>query len=1079
MSPVAAPRASRSAHGATPLAFLARRGPAPRQLRLPGTPHRGGTRMFFRSRSTPRPAFPRLRQAVWLCVGLWTALVGAAVCLRLAEGRAGTEQAAVTIARANFDKDQVLRLWAAKCGGVYVPVGEYAQPSLQLEHVPDRDVTVAGGRRLTLVDPANLVGQLATEFPELYGTTGHVTSLHPRRPENAPDAWERGALARLAGGAGEVVEVSDLAGAPHLRLMRPMATRTECLKCHADQADHVGQAIGGVSVSVPLAPLQAAQRRHDAHSLWILGGLWLLGCGGILFAGRLVGQQIARRRQAAADLQRAHDLLQQEHDVYRDGPVVALQCHAEDLSVERISSNVAQVLGYEAALFAAGTVTLATVVHADDLARVAAAVHGGGQASDDVLAGRPVRLCHRNGRDVWALANFAGGERGTDGITRVRGYLIDVTGWHQAESALHESEDRLDLALQGAELGVWDWDTVTNQVVYDERFAHILGYELSELDRSLEAWSSRVHPEDYPAVVRALEAHLTGQTPIYQTEHRLRTKAGGWRWVLDTGKVIARDPAGRPLRAVGVHMDITARRNAANEREEALERFRALIDNLDSGVLVLSADRRIVQANQPFCDLLGLGNPAALTGQEARKVAGIVAGLFVSPGDFLARVEDSIKAGRLETGGELVMKDGRNIERDYVPIRVRDRLVGHLVVLRDVTRRKRLERESVRQERLAAVGQLSAGIAHDFNNILCSVMGFTELLQTTPDMPAHAQPHLDRIYRSSRRAATLVRQILDFSQRTVRNVQRVDLAECVAETVAFLQASLPEKIRIVQDTAPGLYLVDAEPAQIQQMITNLAINARDAMPGGGELRLNLRRGTADDPDAICALCDEPLAGNWLRLDVADTGTGIPAEVLPRIFEPFFTTKKVGEGTGLGLPQAAGIAAQHGGHIVARSEPGRGTSFTILMPPASTSAPAPLRERSALAHGDGRSVLLVEDEPSVREAIGAMLRHLDYRVTAAASGSEALARFGRPDATFDLVLTDVVMPDLDGEALCARLGELDPAVRIVAMSGYPLGARGDGLLERGVLAWVQKPISIDQLAAVVADALTRSAGVPAG
>ncbi len=1032
------------------------------------------------TRPESAPASRLLRRIVWLCVLLWTVILGAAAYLHGVDSRAATRQAALTIAEANFAKDQVLRLWAARHGGVYVSIGEQCRPSPWLDHVPERDLTSTGGRQLTLVDPANLVRQLSAEFPELYGITGHVTSSHPLRPENAPDSWEARALRRLAAGDAEVAEFTQLDGAPHLRLMRPMTARDECLGCHSEQSTRLGQTIGGVSVSVPLAPLQAAERRQEARVLWVLGALWLLGGGGIVLAGHLVGLQMGRRRQVVEELRRAHELLQREHAMYRDGPVVVLQCREQEgLPVEHITANVAQVLGYEAAMFLDGAMTLAGIVHADDLARVTAAVRDDDTARDDGLDAGPVRLRHRDGRTVWALAQFAAGQPGVDGIRRARGYLIDVTGWHEAESALRESEDRLELALDGAGLGVWDWDIVSNRVVFDERFVRMLGHEPGELDDLLATWSSRIHPDDVAMVNRALDDHLAGRTPGYRTEHRLRAKDGSWLWILDSGRVIARDAEGRPLRAVGVHLDISARRNAEHGREEALERFTALIDNLHSGVMVLSADRRIVQANRPFCDMFGLGESSGLIGEEARHTATVVAQQMVSPEGFLALVENSVSAGRLETGVEIATKDGRLIERDYVPIRIDDRLVGHLSVLHDVTSRRRLEREAVRQERLAAVGQLAAGIAHDFNNILCSIMGFTELLQTTPGLPDSAQPHLGRIAKSSRRAATLVRQIVDFSGRTVQQAQRVDFDECVNETVGFLRASLPENIRIEHEVAPGSYPLDAEPAQLKQMITNLAINARDAMPGGGRLRLRLWRGPADDPEALCMLCGQQVTGSWLRLDMADTGTGIAPEVLPRIFEPFFTTKKVGEGTGLGLPQAVGIAAQHGGHILVTSQPGRGSVFTILLPPAEVQEQAVTSKRPLPQSGQGQNVLLVEDEPGVREALAAMLGHLNYRVTLAASGGEALARFARPGARFDLVLTDVVMPDLDGETLCDQLLRLDPAAHIVAMSGYPLGERGEELLERGVLAWVQKPISIEQLAAVVATSLVRSPKVRVG
>jgi CheY-like chemotaxis protein len=251
------------------------------------------------------------------------------------------------------------------------------------------------------------------------------------------------------------------------------------------------------------------------------------------------------------------------------------------------------------------------------------------------------------------------------------------------------------------------------------------------------------------------------------------------------------------------------------------------------------------------------------------------------------------------------------------------------------------------------------------------------------------------------------------------------------------------------------------------MITNLAINARDAMNGDGELSLHLSVGAPSEDETNCSVCGQPIDGTWFKLEVGDSGTGMPPEVLARVFEPFFTTKRVGEGTGLGVPQASGIAAQSGGHMIVRSTVGQGTTFTVFLPPATATTADVAPATPPLARGRDQLILLVEDEESVRDAITAMLQHLGYRVLGAASGREALDIFARPDVHPDLVLTDVVMPDLDGEGLCAQLRLLSPDVKIVAMSGYPLGSRGAGLLELGAVAWVQKPMAIEQLAQVVA------------
>ncbi len=1013
------------------------------------------------------PVRHRLVRLSWLATVTWTVFLATALSLRIRENHADTRQAALTVAQTHFNKDQVFRLWAAERGGVYVPVDEHVQPSPSLKHVADRDITVTGGHRLTLLDPANLVKQLAADYPELYGVTGHVTSLAPLSVANAPDAWERRALGILAAGGGEVAEFVTEDNNEQLRLMRPMVTREACIKCHPDQAGSMGRTLGGVSVTVPMAPLLVAEQRADLRAGLVLGGMWVAGLAVIMLVTRLLGQQVRRRREAVRDLQRAHDLLQQESDVYRSGPVVVFRCRdADGWPVERISENVQHLLGYSPAEFTDGMATLATVVRPDDLQRLVADARV--EQGTGALSDRPYCFVHRDGHEVWVLANVIAQEG--DGEAWLQGYFVDISGREMAEAALRESEERFELALQAAELGVWDWDIPSGRIVFNARWAEMLGHELAEIPQSLAAWSDRLHPDDIAGVTAILDAHLAGETALYQAEYRLRAKDGSWVWIMDTGKVMSRDAEGRPLRALGLHQDVTARKNAEGARESALERFRTLIESLQMGILVETAERRIIQANRTFCELFGIPDPAILLGMDCADAARGAAMLFVDPEAFGVRVAEIMAAGDVVVNEEMTLKDGRIFERDYVPVNLQGVFLGNMWIYRDVTRRKRMEKESVQQERLAAVGQLSAGIAHDFNNILTSIMGFTELLQSSPETPEAMQVNLRRIGDSSRRAALLVRQILDFSQKTIRHVQIMDLEACVRDAVGFLRATLPESIRMEFVVEPGAYTVEAEPAQIHQMITNLAINARDAMPGGGDLRLHLSTGTPARADTNCSVCGQPVEGTWFKLAVTDTGSGMPPELLARVFEPFFTTKRIGEGTGLGLPQAAGIAAQSGGHMVVTSTVGVGTTFTVFLPPAKAAAPEAAPAKAELTRGRGESVLLVEDEDSVREAIAAMLQHLGYRVLAAASGREALDIFALPEVNPDLVLTDVVMPDLDGEGLCAQLRALRPDVTIIAMSGYPLGSRGAGLLELGAVAWVQKPMAIEQLAEVVAGVL---------
>ena len=380
------------------------------------------------------------------------------------------------------------------------------------------------------------------------------------------------------------------------------------------------------------------------------------------------------------------------------------------------------------------------------------------------------------------------------------------------------------------------------------------------------------------------------------------------------------------------------------------------------------------------------------------------------------------------------------------------------------------QEQVVRQERLAAVGQLAAGIAHDFNNILTAIIGYAEILDLRAEnLSSTDRKHINIIIKQGERAAHLIRQILDFSRKSIRQPRSLDLGDFLQNTHIFLQRIIPETIRLRLQIGSDPFLIEADPTQLQQLLTNLAVNARDVMPEGGliEFRLSSFSLEVGEPPP----CPYLPPGKWVCLAVSDTGRGIPTEILPRIFEPFFTTKDVGQGTGLGLAQVYGIVKQHEGFIDVESQVGAGTTFTVYFPssPVTTTRSVPLIVPK-LPQGQGGVVLVVEDEPVVLEVVTTLLESLNYQVLSAVNGQEALRIYRANQARIAVVLTDLVMPELDGVGLLRALQAEYPAVKVIFMSGYPKREPVVEMLAHADIGWVQKPPGLMSLAEALHRAL---------
>jgi signal transduction histidine kinase/DNA-binding LacI/PurR family transcriptional regulator/ActR/RegA family two-component response regulator len=394
---------------------------------------------------------------------------------------------------------------------------------------------------------------------------------------------------------------------------------------------------------------------------------------------------------------------------------------------------------------------------------------------------------------------------------------------------------------------------------------------------------------------------------------------------------------------------------------------------------------------------------------------------------------------------------------------------GWVLVLRDVTQEHETQKRIQQQERLAAVGQMAGGIAHDFNNMLTTIMLYAQRPLRKHELNEDLKKSLNTILKESKQAANLVQQILDFSRRSPIETSPVDLGPFIKETVRVLQRTIPENISLYMEIDPEAYVVESDPTRIQQVLMNLVVNARDAMPEGGTLRIKLSKvqvAESDDPPVVGMV-----PGDWFCLSVSDTGTGIRQEILPHIFEPFFTTKETGKGTGLGLAQVYGIVRQHKGQISVETEIDIGSTFRVYLPMCEVEK-EPLAQDGIFAtipQGKGETILLVEDNEKMREVGQHILEDLGYQVLAAANGREALEIY-KTNGDIDLLFTDVVMPEVGGAALLRELRQMGSEVKAVAVTGHIIAEDMDHLKQAGVASVIHKPYDVDILADVIREAL---------
>ncbi len=512
------------------------------------------------------------------------------------------------------------------------------------------------------------------------------------------------------------------------------------------------------------------------------------------------------------------------------------------------------------------------------------------------------------------------------------------------------------------------------------------------------------------------------------------------------------------------------------DRQRAEQRNQLQANALEAaanGILITDRIGKILFANHAFC---------AMTGYPLEEVLGRNPRILKSdqhdPG-FYRNLWQTILSGRVWRS-EIInrRKDGTlyTEENTITPVRTSSGEITHFIsVQEDITKRRNLEEQLRQAQKMESVGHLAGGVAHDFNNILTIIQGHASLLLSDPSIPDAVKESADQIAQAAERATGLIRQLLAFSRKQVMQSRTLDLNAVVSQMTKMLRRILGEDISLQVTFSIGQASIRADPGMMEQVLLNLAVNARDAMPRGGRLVITTTAETIDD--ACVQSNPRAVAGDYVCLTVRDDGCGIAPEILPRIFEPFFTTKDIGKGSGLGLATVYGIVQQHAGWITVQSEVGRGTAFQIFLP----AIPVPITETAQVAEtparGGTETILLVEDEDFVRSLVCSTLERFGYTVVEASSGPGAWEAWRQRGGRFDLVITDIVMPGhMSGHELAGKLRAESPALPILYTSGYDPKTAGQDIELRDGVNFLQKPYSVHKLLQTIREAIDQRASV---
>jgi PAS domain S-box-containing protein len=653
--------------------------------------------------------------------------------------------------------------------------------------------------------------------------------------------------------------------------------------------------------------------------------------------------------------------------------------------------------------------------------------------------------------------------RDRQGNTRTSMVVRDVTERRRAEKAARVSTDRQSLILQSLPIVFYtsrpSEDLATTWI--NEQVEQLTGFTPNYFVEDPMFWSKRIHPDDRDRAIKEYDLMLqNGRVAI---EYRWQCADGKYRWFVDQA-VLARDERGNPIEVTGIWLDTTERKRV----EEELRRLTHAMEQSPLSVMITDTAGNMEYVNPRFTEITGYSvdevrgkNPRILksgetSAEEYKKLWETILAGDVWRGEFC----DKKKNGELfwESASISPVRDEKGTITHFIAIKediTAQKLADEKLRENEIKRRE-LERQLIQSQKLEGLGTLASGIAHDFNNLLGIIMGNASLLAAmNTDATPVQKKNTDAILKAASRGASLVKQMLTFARKTDVLIESVELNDIVNEVLKLLHETFPRTIVVEARLARDLPLIDADATQVNQVLLNLCVNARDAMPQGGILTITTYLESGEE---LLGKHPKAAAQNYIVLSVADNGFGMDEDTQHRIFEPFFTTKEHGKGTGLGLSLAFGIMESHNGFITFQSELGKGTTFQCYFPLPDKAPALPQAEKAAIEEipGGGETILVVEDEELLRELLRDILEPKGYTVLTAEDGEEGIEAYSKHRDEIALVISDLGLPKFGGDELYHKLAGVNPNVRMILSSGYIEPAMKTRILKEGVKDFIQKP-----------------------